>query len=238
MSALKYRLRGMLRNCAHRFGLNVSRHVPLSRALISNGINIVFDIGANQGQFGAELRQHGYRGRIVSFEPMTAAYTQLMHRSRKDKLWEVHERCAVGAEERIISINVSKNSGSSSILPIIAEHTVAAPDSVYVGKESVNQIRFDQVFADYLRPDDRFFMKIDTQGYEKEVMLGAQEALKRVAGLQVEISFFELYENQPSYKYFLKWAEENSFCIWSIHDGFSNLEVSKTLQADICFFRV
>ena len=235
---MKYRIKSFLRNCAHRVGLNVSHHVPLARALQANRITTVFDIGANMGQFGGELRRDGYQGRIVSFEPMGTAHAILSRREGGDKLWQVHERCAVGAEERIISINVAKNSGSSSILPILAEHTVAAPDSVYVGKESVNQIRFDQVFADYLRPDDRFFMKIDTQGYEKEVMLGAQEALKRVAGLQVEISFFELYENQPSYKYFLKWAEENGFCIWSIHDGFSNLEVSKTLQADICFFRV
>jgi FkbM family methyltransferase len=211
--------------------------VPLSRALDANRIDTVFDIGANKGQFGTELRLDGYRGRIVSFEPMTAAYAELVRRSKRDKFWDVHERCAIGAEDTTISINVSKNSGSSSILPILAEHTIAAPDSVYIKTESVKLTRFDQIYATYLQSDSRFFMKIDTQGYEKQVMAGATEALRRVSGLQLEISFFELYENQPSYKFFLDWAEANGFHIWSFHDGFSNLEVSKTLQADICFFR-
>lgn len=234
---MKYFIRGVVRSCAHRLGLDLARYVPLSRALDANGITTVFDIGANQGQFGRELRRDGYRGRIVSFEPMSAAHAILLGKSRGDSLWKVHDRCAIGAQDTTISINVSKNSGSSSILPILAEHTDAAPDSVYVGRESVQQIRFDRIFRNYVTPAERFFMKIDTQGYEREVMAGAPEALQLVTGLQLEISFFELYENQPSYKYFLQWAEANKFFIWSIHDGFSNLAVSKTLQADICFFR-
>lgn len=168
---------------------------------------------------------------------MATAHAILSRRARGDKLWQAHERCAIGARDDSIMINVSKNSGSSSILPILAEHTSAAPDSVYIDKEAVHQVSFDEVFRRYVDAQDRFFMKIDTQGYEKEVMAGAREALKLVTGLQLEIGFFELYENQHSYKYFLEWAESNGFFIWSIHDGFSNLTVSKTLQADICFFR-
>jgi FkbM family methyltransferase len=234
---MKYLIRSFVRSCAHRLGLDLARYVPLSRALSANAITTVFDIGANQGQFGRELRRDGYRGRIISFEPMSAAHAVLLGKSRGDSLWSVHERCAIGAEDKTISINVSKNSGSSSILPILAEHTDAAPDSVYVGKESVQQVRFDRIFRNYVGPAERFFMKIDTQGYEREVMAGAPEALQLVTGLQLEISFFELYESQPGYKYFLQWAEANGFFLWSIHDGFSNLAVSKTLQADICFFR-
>ena len=234
---MKYRIKNLLRGCVQRIGFNLTHHIPLARALNANGITAVFDIGANKGQFGSELRRNGYRGKIISFEPMAAAHAALSRRAHSDKLWHVHERCAIGAHDESIMINVSKNSGSSSILPIMAEHTSAAPDSVYIDKEAVQQIRFDSVFRKYLDSRERFFLKIDTQGYEKEVMQGAAEALKSVTGLQIEISFFELYANQPSYKYFLDWAEASDFYIWSIHDGFSNLVISKTLQADICFFR-
>jgi FkbM family methyltransferase len=234
---VKYRVKSFLRGFVQRFGFNLTHHIPLARALKANGITAVFDIGANKGQFGSELRRDGYRGKIISFEPMVAAHAALSRRARDDKFWSVHERCAIGAQDASIIINVSKNSGSSSIFPIMAEHTAAAPDSVYIDKETVQQIRLDSVFRKYLAPQERFFLKIDTQGYEKEVMQGAAEALELVTGLQMEISFFELYENQPSYKYFLDWAEKSDFFIWSIHDGFSNLVVSKTLQADICFFR-
>jgi len=234
---VKYRIKSVLRGCIQRVGFDVTHHIPLARALKANGITAVFDIGANKGQFGSELRRDGYRGKIVSFEPMVAAHAVLSRRARGDKLWHIHERCAIGAHDDSTMINVSKNSGSSSILPILAEHTSNAPDSVYIYKEAVQQIRLDNVFRKYVDPQERFFLKIDTQGYEKEVMDGATEALKSVTGLQMEISFFELYENQPNYKFFLDWAEANDFYIWSIHDGFSNLVVSKTLQADICFFR-
>lgn len=234
---MKYRIKNFLRGCVQRAGLSLTRYVPLARALKANGVTAVFDIGANKGQFGSELRRDGYCGKIISFEPMVAAHAALTSRARGDKLWCVHERCAIGAHDDSIMINVSKNSGSSSILPIMAEHIAAAPDSMYIDKEAVQQIRLDSVFRKYVGPEERFFLKIDTQGYEKEVIQGATEALELVTGLQMEISFFELYENQPSYKYFLDWAEKNDFYIWSIHDGFSNLAISKTLQADICFFR-
>lgn len=235
--SVKYRIKSFLRGCVQRAGLNLSHHIPLARALKANGITTVFDIGANKGQFGSELRRDGYLGKIISFEPIVAAHAVLSRRARVDKSWHVHERCAIGAHDDSIMINVSKNSGSSSILPMLINHTSSAPDSMYTHKEAVQQIRFDNVFLSYLDPHERFFLKIDTQGYEKEVIQGAVEALKLVTGLQMEISFFELYENQPSYKYFLEWAETNDFYIWSIHDGFSDLLVSKTLQADICFFR-
>ena len=234
---MKYLLRGYLRNCLHRIGLDLSRYIPLERALAAKAITTVFDIGANQGQFGSELRRDGYKGRIVSFEPMMKAHRTLVRKSRRDGLWEVHERCAIGAENGVVEINVARNSGSSSILPMLAEHLSAAPDSVYIGKETVAQLRFDEIFRAYIAPGERSFMKIDTQGYEKEVMVGAPEALATVTGLQLEVSFFDLYERQPSYKYFLNWAEANGFRLWSIHDGFSSMRDSKTLQADVCFFR-
>lgn len=234
---MKYRIKGLIRSCAHRLGLELSRYVPLAAALNTNGITTVFDIGANQGQFGGELRRDGYQGKIVSFEPIASAYSRLLRRSKGYRDWRVHARCAVGAQDSPITINLSKNSGSSSILPILAEHTSAAPDSVYIGQETVQQVRFDGVFRDYIGAGERFFMKIDTQGYEQQVMAGAAQALQLVQGLQLEVSFFALYERQPSYKYFLDWAEASGFSLWSVHDGFSNPGSGKTLQADICFFR-
>ena len=235
---IKYALRSTIRGLLHRFGIEVSRYVPLARALNANKIDLVFDIGANKGQFASQLRRDGFQGKIVSFEPTAEAHAVLVRESKGDAMWHVHERCAIGADDRIVDINVSKNSGSSSILPILVAHTDAAPDSVYVNKESVKQVRFDSVFPDYVKGSNHFFLKIDTQGYEERVMQGATEALLLATGLQVEVSFEELYENQPAYKYFLSWAEANGFGIWSIHDGFSNMLVGKTLQADICFFRL
>jgi FkbM family methyltransferase len=234
---MKYAVRRLGRSVIRHFGFELSRYLPLARALNVHRIDTVFDIGANQGQFGSELRHDGYTGKIISFEPMSAAHQVLARKSRGDRMWHVHEACAIGAADASIEINVSRNSGSSSILPITAEHTDAAPDSVYVRKERVKQVPLDRIFPDYANSSNRVFLKIDTQGYEKEVMAGAPDALAAVVGLQLEISFSELYEKQPNYRYFLDWADAHGFALWSIQDGFSNMAMSKTLQADICFFR-
>ena len=53
----------------------------------NRGINLVLDVGANTGQFGRSLRNRGYAGRIISFEPVKEAFTALENAARGDDLW-------------------------------------------------------------------------------------------------------------------------------------------------------
>jgi FkbM family methyltransferase len=234
---MKKHMKKLIRNVMHSIGLELSYYVPLANALKVNGVKTVFDIGANKGQFAESLRRDGFKGKIISFEPMSEAHKIISNRSRNDDNWIIHERCALGSIEDVVEINIAENSGSSSILPMLSAHLNSAPDSKYIGKETINQILFDKIYKDYWNGLDQFFLKIDTQGYENEVMKGAENGLKYAKGVQLEISFDELYENQTNYKEIFRWAELNNFLIWSFHDGFSNIDNGKTLQADICFFK-
>ena len=92
-------------------------------ALRHSHIDLVIDIGANEGQFAKELRAGGYSGRIVSFEPLSAAHRRLLQESNRDSAWHVHPRCALGDRLGEIELNISGNSVSSSILPMLASHT-------------------------------------------------------------------------------------------------------------------
>lgn len=92
---IKQRLRGI--------GVDIQRlHVAsdpglqLVQAMRHFGIDLVLDVGANRGQFAQELRANGFREHIVSFEPLSAAHTELVAAAAKDPAWRVHERVALG----------------------------------------------------------------------------------------------------------------------------------------------
>src|SRR5258705_7865509 len=76
------------------------------------GINLVFDVGANIGQYGSELRSHGYAGRIISFEPLTSALGQLRDSAKDDSAWQIVP-LALGDRNTRARINIAGNSESS-----------------------------------------------------------------------------------------------------------------------------
>ena len=71
--------------------------------------NIIFDIGANTGQFAQSVRKGGYKGQIVSFEPLSDAWIELKNNANNDSNWLIHERVAIGNSNGEIKINISNN---------------------------------------------------------------------------------------------------------------------------------
>ncbi len=86
-------------------------------------------LALNIGQYAKLLREFGYSGRIVSFEPLSSAYSQLKAVSKKDPLWEIAPQAAIGNQEGEIIINIAGNSYSSSALPMLDAHLESAPES-------------------------------------------------------------------------------------------------------------
>ena len=207
----------------------------LNGFLTQHGVTTVLDVGANIGQFSTTLRQAGYKGRIISFEPQSQAYASLVRAAAADPLWDVAPRCAVGAVQGELELNLSNNSVSSSALPILKEHTGSAPDSRYVGKEKVPVITLDscQLFG----RDSKIFLKVDTQGYEQQVLDGATTLLKTLGGVQLEMSLAPLYEGQADFVRLIDQMQRSGFYIWALNPGFTNRENGRLLQTDGTFFR-
>lgn len=232
------RVMGVAARGLARRGLALRRHPAArrQRMLARHQVDLVLDVGAAGGGYGSELREFGYRGRIVSFEPMRAAFDRLTAARSADAAWEAH-RCALGAEPGTAEINVASNSDSSSLLPMADRHRAAAPAVDYVGTEQVRIERLDDVAAPHLSSSRRPFLKLDTQGFEKQVLAGGPETLARCLGLQLELSFVPLYEGGLLVDEAIAMAYGAGFHLVGLEPGFADPD-GQVLQADGVFFRV
>ena len=145
-----------------------------SRLIHTTGITCVADVGANEGLYGRELREGGYTGRLVSFEPLSAPFQLLASRAAKDQPWECM-RMALGSHDGSVSLNVAANLVSSSILPMLEAHSDALPDSRYVAMEEAPMRSLDSLAPALFRPHDSIWLKLDVQGFERQVLEGAQK---------------------------------------------------------------
>src|SRR5262249_21746729 len=145
-------LESWIRRMANRCGLDLTRYRPertesgrLATMLAHHGVNLVLDVGANVGQFAADLRPAGDHGRMLCFEPLAEAHARLISAARGDPNWEVAPRIAIGEQNGEIEIHVSGNSVSSSVLEMLDTHAESAPASRYVGSERVRIGTLDSI---------------------------------------------------------------------------------------------
>jgi FkbM family methyltransferase len=234
--------RGMLRSV----GLDLIRWTPqssteaaLAKMFIKRCVDTVIDAGANEGQYARLMRHMGFSGKIISFEPLSSAHERLQESAAADPMWKVAPRMALGDHEGEVSIHVASNGGaSSSIFGMLEMHKSAAPDVRYVGSELVPISRLDSIVGGFLQDEEKsIFLKVDVQGYELQVLDGANELLKRIVGAQLEVSFVSLYQGQALLPTLIDYMMRRGFEIWGIIPGFTDNSSGRMLQADVIFFR-
>lgn len=210
-------------------------HIVLNHLNINN-IKIVLDVGANEGQYSRELRRAGYRGTIISFEPLSEAFGQLKLNAGSDNNWQTFN-FALGDTNGRTSINISRHSPSSSLLPMTSLHNEAAPGSDYLRKEEIEIRTLDTILDSLGVSGGKIFLKVDTQGYERMVLEGAINSLSRISGIQLELSANELYEGEENYYSICRFVEERNFHLVRVIPGFSHKRTGEMLQFDALFFK-
>lgn len=191
----------------------IDRYLELThlKALLEQlEINCVLDVGANAGQFASELRAIGYRGHIVSFEPIPEVYRQLSDAFASDPKWTGYN-VALGSETKQTSIHVHAMSVMSSLLESTASQANAQTQTIEVKR--LDDI-IDRV-TDHVN-EAKLFLKMDTQGYDLEVFKGGQRSILRVRGLQSELSVQPLYRGMPHYDASLRTYEEAGFELYNL----------------------
>lgn len=237
-------IRRLAKNTTRALGFEFRRLSPaanpafqLLKGIEHFEIKLVFDVGANRGQFANDLFSVGYQGRIVSFEPLMDAHAALAAATAGDPRWEFHRRSAIGDRDGEIEINIAGNSCSSSALPMLDSHKTASPGSAYVGKVSVPVERLDSVAPQYVSRSAKYLIKIDTQGFEWQVLDGAPQTLANAVGVHCELSLVPLYEGQRLWLEMIARLESSGFTLWAIQNGFTDRRNGRSLQINATFFR-
>lgn len=166
------------------------------------GVDCVLDVGANEGQFRDFLRREvEYYGWIVSFEPAPRPLATLQQRALVDKKWRIIGR-ALGASKGTATLNVAAHSTLSSLLlPRFDQtrHSFANRQTVETLQVAVGTLDEELPIIMSELGVGRPFLKLDTQGFDLEVIKGSAQTIRSLVGLQVELSVIPLYEGMPNY---------------------------------------
>lgn len=228
----------LLKNFVARLGLEAtrseysfrSRRNTLIRVL---EIDLVIDVGANEGQWASDVRSGNSDIPIVSFEPLTKAFSSLASAKGRDDKWSLVQ-AAAGAETGTLGIHVAANSVSSSFLPMLELHRNEAPGSE---TRSIEQVRVTTVDTEIGSAGTRIYLKADTQGYEFEVLKGSVKTLNRACAVELELSLVPLYAGSPSIWDAIRSMEIAGFTLCLLEPSFTATTHPQTLQLDAVFVR-
>lgn len=226
-------MKELVQKMLRKAGIQLKRYHRLKIVNYYN-IDTLFDVGASTGQYAITMRQLGFCKKIISFEPLKNSFEGLKKASLKDKNWLVNNY-AIGNENIKGVINVAGNSMSSSILNMLPTHLNNAPQSKYIGKEEIEIKKLDSIFYSFCNKNDSVMLKIDTQGYEKNVIDGANESINSIKIIQLEMSIIPLYENEMLFIEMINYLDKKGFQLFSLENGFSDQTTGQLFQVDGIF---
>lgn len=200
-------------------------------------IDAVLDVGANQGQYGRFLREAGYAGPILSFEPLAEPRLALAQAAGEDHLWRLAPPLALGDRAGEAVIDVSAESDMSSLLPQAAMLQELSPSSAVLERRRVTTARLDAQ-GDLLDPAwRRLHLKIDVQGYEPRVLDGALGLMPRIATLQLELALEPVYVGETGWRAMVDRLAEMGFRLALVLPGYFERKLGRMLQFDGVFIR-
>ncbi|WP_234365611.1 FkbM family methyltransferase [Streptomyces sp. RTd22] len=229
--------RGLRRTDVPAGGRHVSLRPPCGRTAGEVRGELRLRRGANAGQYGRRLRQLGYTGRIVSFEPTEEAFGKLEKAAKDDPEWWVFP-FALGREEATQSMHV----GWATMNSLLGASDYGKERYRRFAKDRTEEIeirRLDSVMDKALAglTDPRPYLKMDTQGYDLEVFAGAGDRIEEFVGLQSEVAVLRLYEGSPGMSEAVAAYEDSGFGITGMYPVTREDTTGRVVEFDCVMMR-
>ena len=153
-------------------------------------LKCVVDVGANIGQWANALLALVSPEKFIAIEPGPAAFATLQERFGKRSNVELHN-VAIGGSDGVTTLRVTRDSTGASVLPPRAEMRDLIGSNWAVESEVECPMRTLDTLLAHL--SEISLLKIDVQGYEKEVLAGAKQTLAKTKFLLIELNYMPQY---------------------------------------------
>lgn len=194
-------------------------------ALLGFSPDIIFDVGAYEGDFARCCCKIFPNAQVVCFEALEHKVQQL------EKTFINNAKIRVlptllGAEikEAVPLHNVETASS------ILLEHI---PQNFPVTFHPMTTV--DEIVANNFDGRSPDLLKIDVQGYELEVLKGSENSLQKIQVILVEINLLDIHQNVPLFAEVVGWLNQRDWVAYDIC-GLTRRPLDQALwQADLIF---
>lgn len=196
-----------LKQLARRFGYDLIKlknqptlEIHLQNVFKKYNIDCVLDVGAHVGQYGKLLRSIGYKGWILSFEPVSKNHVKLVAATRNDKRWKAFHS-AIGDRTGTAKINLMEGTHFSSLnIPNEFGTRRFGEYIMPVEQEEICVDTIDNLSGQIstITKAQNWFLKMDTQGHDLSVFKGAKKSLDKIIAMQSELSCTQIYKEIPT----------------------------------------
>jgi FkbM family methyltransferase len=193
-------------------------YIDMHKSLKYGRFKVMFDVGANVGQTWEWFRSTEPGSKIYCFEPVAQTFTVLKERTSKDKNCVV-ENIAFGDKqaERTIKIFPQNSSALNSLKDGVMNTDSGASEEI-IKIETIDNYCFTR---DITKID---FLKIDTEGYEINVLKGAKEMLNKAAisFIFCEIGFLQANNRNTYFSDLTEWLALRDYHFFGLYQLVSN----------------
>lgn len=194
---------------------HIQRSIRLAKKLKDQRF-IILDIGGGVGASAKLFNKAFPENRILIFEPVADNFDAIKKRYSSFSNIEI-TKCAVGNENSKKQINIANRITSSSLLPLAADSNSKVFNENILGQrrvENIEMVRLD----DFLTKESEKIgiMKIDVQGFEMDVLKGAELTLKITDIVVLEANNHDGYVGSSKYYDIDNYLREHNYTLYDI----------------------
>ena len=193
----------------------------------------IIDIGSNKGQFILLIEKIYPNKNIYSFEPIK----EMIDKQKKFFAYKnniIFHNVALGSSNTLKEFLITTRMDSSSFLKIVSDNNKNKNYDI-VENRNIQINTLDELLINE-KISHPVLIKIDVQGYELEVLRGANNLLKKTDYLLLEVSKNEMYQNQPIEKEVVEYLKNLNFDILK-SNNWSKIQNTNFYQRDIIFYK-